>query len=132
MSRFDDELKVALRSEEPSAGFTERLMARVDDLQSTRQQNNQKIREKRSVLRMILELFNPGQVSWAMASALAGLMVFSAFGVIRYRENQRLLLEAAQGEAAKEQLIFAMKIASEKLNVAQKRVQATVDHPSVR
>lgn len=123
MSRFDDELKLALRREDPPEGFVERLMARIAEAETAAAAPAS---PGRSRLRALLGFFDPPQLRWAMAGALACLVLFSALGVHRYRESRRLMLEAAQGEAAKEQLIFAMKVASEKLNVAQRKVQQTV------
>jgi hypothetical protein len=66
-------------------------------------------------------------MKWAMAGAMAIALIVAGIGVHRYRENerQRMLAEIAEGEKAKEQVMMAMRIASAKLNIAQKKVQET-------
>jgi hypothetical protein len=65
-------------------------------------------------------------MKWATAGAMAVLLVIAGFGVHYRRENERRrLAEIAEGERAKEQVILAMRIASAKLNVAQKKVRET-------
>jgi hypothetical protein len=127
MNRFDDELRLALRREEPSPDFTNRVMARVAELQ--KQENP---REKTDWLRKLAEFFQPPQMKWmkwAMAGAMAAVLLIAGFGVHRSRENERRrLAEIAEGERAKEQVMLAMRIASAKLNVAQKKVYESASH----
>ena len=124
MNRFDEELKLALRREDPSPDFTDRVMARIAELQ-----RQEKSREKTDWLRRLMEFFQPPQMKWAMAGAVAVVLLIAAFGVHRSRENERRrLAEIAEGERAKEQVMLAMRIASAKLNVAQKKVYETASH----
>jgi len=124
MNRFDEELKLALRREEPSPDFTDRVMARIAELQ-----RQEKSREKTDWLRRLMQFFQPPQMKWAMAGAVAVVLLIAAFGVHRSRENERRrLAEIAEGERAKEQVMLAMRIASAKLNVAQKKVYETASH----
>jgi hypothetical protein len=130
MSHFDDELRRALSREEPSPDFTGRVMARVAELRK-----REKPREKKDWLRRLAEFFRPPQMSrtgwtkWAMAGATAVLLLIAVFGVHHRRENERRrLAEIAEGQRAKEQVMLAMRIASAKLNVAQKRVHGTAGH----
>lgn len=127
MNRFDDELKQALCREEPSPDFTDRVMARIAELQK-----QEKPREKTDWLRKLAEFFQPPQMKWmkwAMAGAMAVVLLIVGFGVQRSRENERQrLAEIAEGERAKEQVLLAMRIASAKLNVAQKKVYETASH----
>ena len=118
MNRFEDELKHALRREEPSPDFTDRVMARITELQ-----RQEKSREKTEWWKKLAEFFRPATMKWAMAGAIVCLLMFAAFGLHRYREHQRAIAEMAEGERAKEQVMLAMRIASAKLNVAQKKVQ---------
>lgn len=124
MSHFDKELRQALRRKEPSPDFTDRVMARVAELQK-----QEKPREKTDWLRKLAEFFQPPRMKWAMAGAMAVVLVIAGFGVHYRRENERQrLAEIAEGERAKEQVILAMRIASAKLNVAQKKVHETARH----
>jgi hypothetical protein len=124
MNRFDEELKLALRREEPSPDFTDRVMARIAELQK-----REKSREKTGWLKRLTEFFQPPQMRWATAGAMAVLLVIAGLGVHHRRESERKrLAEIAEGERAKEQVMLAMRIASAKLNVAQKKVRETAGH----
>jgi hypothetical protein len=125
MSRFEDDLKAALRPEEPSADFTERVMARI--AAAPAQTRQEKSREQGGWRRRLTGFFQPPEMKWAVAGAIACLLILAAFGISRYREyqhrQQQLMAEIAEGERAKEQVMLAMRIAGAKLNVAQKKVQ---------
>jgi hypothetical protein len=123
MSRLEDELRLALRREEPSADFTDRVMARIADLPATQKQ--EKPRESIGWLKRLTEFFQPPRMKWALAGAMAVTLLVAGFGLYSYRQQQRqrALDEIAEGERAKEQVILAMRIASAKLNMAQKKVR---------
>ena len=130
MNRFDDELRLALRREEPPPDFTGRVMARIAPLPSEEKQ--EKPREKTGWLRKLTEFFQPPRMKWmkwAMTGAMAVLLIITGFGVYQRRENERRrLAEIAEGERAKEQVMLAMRIASATLNVAQKKVYESAVH----
>jgi hypothetical protein len=114
---LERELKRALHREDASPDFTDRVMARV-----TAASGNAKRRHSRDESRWwrrLMEFFQPVRMKWAAAGAAALLLIFAAIGVHRYRAHQA---EIAEGERAKEQVMLAMKIASAKLNIAQKKV----------
>src|SRR5215510_8474633 len=124
MKNFDDELKLAFRREEPAPDFTDRVMTRIAELQS-----QEKPREKTDWLKRLVEFFQPPQMKWAMAGAMAVVLLIAGFGVHRSRENERRRqAEIAEGERAKEQVMLAMRIVSAKLNIAQKKVYETANH----
>jgi hypothetical protein len=119
MNHFEDELRQALRREEPSPDFTDRVMARVAELQ-----RRDKPREKTGWLRRLFEFFQPPQMKWAAVGAMAVLLIIAGLGWRHARENERRrLAEIAEGERAKQQVMLAMRIASAKLNIAQKKVR---------
>jgi hypothetical protein len=121
MNRIDEELKLALRREEPSLDLIDRVMSRVAELQK-----REKLVEGAGWLRRLAEFFQPPRMKWATAGAMAVLLVIVGFGVYLRRERERgRLAEIAEGERAKEQVMLAMRIASAKLNVAQKKVRET-------
>jgi hypothetical protein len=127
MSRLDDELRRAFRRREPSDDFAERVVARIA-LQQVAPEP-----EKTSWWAPLFAYLNPfamrrGQMRLALAGAIVCLVV-ATIGVHRYRERQR---EQVQGEAARAQVIFALQIASAKLNAAQKKVQSLSDDPGDR
>src|SRR5262245_65659803 len=84
MNSFDEELKHAFRREDPSPDFTDRVMARVAELQK-----REKSREKTGWLKKLAEFFQPPRMKWAMAGAMATLLVIAGFGVHLRRENER-------------------------------------------
>jgi hypothetical protein len=118
MNRLEDELKSALRREQPSADFADRVMARIARLPA----KQEKEREHTAWLKRLAAFFQPPQLKWAMAGAMACMLVFAGVGLKQNRERRRAI-EIAEGEKAKEQVMLAMRIASAKLNVAQKKVQ---------
>lgn len=124
MSRLENELRSALSREEPSPDFTDRVMARIQSLPAKTEQEK---REKIGWLSKIIAIFEPFQLKWAMAAALAILMLFAGLSLNRYRENQRMLAEIAEGERARQQVLLAMKLTSEKLNFAHRKVQQSVE-----
>ncbi len=147
MSKFDDELKLALRREEPSPDFTNRLMARIAQLPAaeTPSARQEKSRETGRLgdrgtgrrgdwWQRLIAVFQVPKLGWAMTGAMAVILFAGIFGALQYREHQLELRRQAElaeqaanaeGERAKEQVMLAMRIASAKLNVAQKKVQET-------
>ena len=130
MNKFDDELRMALRREEPSPDFTNRVMARIQAMEQSavinRQRKQEKLREQNNWRQRLADLFRPPAIKWAMAGAMAVVLIAAIFGVTRYREHQNQMAEItanAEGQRAKEQVMLAMRIASSKLNVAQRKVK---------
>jgi hypothetical protein len=107
MSRLDDALRELLKREDPGPEFTERVLARAAA----------EPRTERSWWRRLAAGFRPPKLRWAMAGALACVLVVASG--VRYEREQRL---KAEGEAAKQQLLLALRIAGSKLQVAQAKV----------
>ena len=112
MSRLDEELKIAIRRHEPPENFAERVVARIALGQATSQT------KAGSWWRPLLSFFEAPRARWAVVGAVACLLIAFA-GTYRYREYQR---EKAQAELAKAQVIYALQMASSKLNVAQRKM----------
>jgi len=129
MSRLDEELKIALARHEPPEDFAERIAARIALGQATRE------KESGHWWRPILRFLNPGmplqrlfeapRARWAIIGVVACLV--ATFGGYRYREYQN---ERAQAEMAKAQVIYALQIASTKLNTAQRKALGVVSQSS--
>jgi len=127
MSRLDDELRWALRRREPSPDFAERVIARIALQEAT------PLPERSSWWHTLLASANPfraerWKMRWAVVGALACLLT-AVIGVNRYRVNQRT---RAEGEMAKAQVMLALRIASAKLNFAQRKVLSRQDERNPR
>src|SRR5512144_1517736 len=93
---LDDELRAALRREDPSPGFAQRVVARA--------------KTKPAPHRFPSQSWFP-EMLWA--TALAAMLVIG-FGVSGYRERQ--------AERAARETVMALRIAAEKLNMARDKV----------
>ena len=89
---LEDELRAALRRDNPSTGFAERVVARAQS----------SARPTRSITRMI----------WA--AAIAALLVIGFSAAYEYRQMQ--------AERASRDAVIALRIAADKLNIARERV----------
>jgi len=113
MTRFDEELKQTLRREEAPEGFAERVLARV-----AKQTQPQMRRERHDFW---ANFFTRPLVRWASAVAISAALLA---GGIHYRQVQAER-ERAAGEAAKQRLILALRIAGSKLQLAKSKVNET-------
>lgn len=110
MNELDDELRQALGREPAPPGFAERVLRRVE--------------EEAPVER-------PGpsgsKTPWArrplFGLAAAAAIVAAVAGGIQYRSFERARAERAAGEAAKEQVIEALRITASKLQLVQEKVR---------
>ena len=101
--RLDQELRDALRRQKPSHDFEVRVAARVARAGSRRS--------------WWASIWTWPQLRWAAAAALCLLIV----GGITYQHEQRL--ERARGEAAKQQVMIALRIAGSKVQLARAKLQ---------
>ncbi len=103
MSRFEDILRRSLRREEAPPGFAERVLARTAASPSV------------GFWEELRAAFRPVPVRWAAVIALA--LVFG-MGLRYNAERQR----RAEGEAAKAQVLMAIRITAEKLEFTRQKV----------
>jgi len=89
---LDDELRAALRREDPSPGFAQRVVARTQSRPAWK--------------------FWPPRLIWA--TALAAMLVFGFVGAFEYRQMK--------AERAGRDAVLALRIAAEKLNMTRDRV----------
>jgi hypothetical protein len=103
MDRFEQELRSALRREQPSGEFTTRVLAKVT----------------RPAAREIWSRpwLNFPRMRWAVAMVLC-VVVLAGLG---YRHEQAR--RRAEGEAARRQVMLALRIANAKIKLAQMKVQ---------
>ncbi len=107
MTYTDEDLKTALRRHEAPGGFTERVLARVA---------NNPVAQPKLLRGSWLSIFTPPILQWASVGVTAAALIA---GGIHYRNMQR---EHARGEAAKQQLMLALRIAGNKLQLAKAKV----------
>ena len=97
---LENDLKRALRRESPPAGFARRVMERIERIEPERKR----------------------PVWWRAAAASVALAaVLGGYATHRVVEQRR-------GEAAKEQVLEAMRIASEKVRYAQEEARSIGSH----
>jgi hypothetical protein len=97
VTRLENDLKSALARREPPAGFAERVMARVPPTRK-----------------------GPATRYTWMAAAAAALIAILGGGAYEYQRTQKLRVE---GERAKAELVFALEIASQKLQHTKAKVR---------
>ena len=103
MTELEQQLAKALVRHEAPAGFTDRVLAAV-------QESDRRVPWWRKVM------VRPPASAWRLVPATVALVI--AMSGAFYQHHER----AEQGEAAKRQLVTALKIAGEKLHTAQQRV----------
>jgi hypothetical protein len=101
MNQFENELRRALQRVEPPQGFAERVLARTQTDHS-----------ELAPSRWWAGFLGTRGLRWAAACALSVVLATSGFLYQRAMERRR-------GEAAKEQLMLALRITSSKLQVAE-------------
>jgi hypothetical protein len=106
MTQLEDKLKHALQHVEPPAGFANRVLA----LAAKAEKDQQKRR------RIWSGFFATGGLRWAAACVLCVLL--AASGALYEHDMQR-----RRGEAAKEQLMLALRITGSKLQIAQQSLK---------
>jgi len=104
MIDFEDELRKALMRREPPEDFVQRVLAETHSAQRPAFQN----------------------FWWRFASVAALIIVLFSAG-FGYREHVRRV----KGEAAKQQLLTALRIAGNELRQTQMRIQKIENHEAV-
>jgi type II secretory pathway component PulL len=107
MNEFEDRLRQALQRREPPSGFAERVVARVPPRHA------------------------PVWTRWRSVAAIAAVLLVM-FSALLYEHHR-----AQRAEAANRQLMFALRLAAEKIDRVQHRVQnsspvMTVDRDEVK
>jgi hypothetical protein len=104
---LEDALRNALRREDAPEGFALRVLARALPQASAAQEAQRA---------SWLSIFSQPRLRW---SAVAAVTICLVIGGIYYRNLQR---QRAEGEAAKQQLMLALRIAGSKLQLAKEKV----------
>ena len=107
MSYLENDLKAALRREEPAADFIDRVLAQLQ----------RPAPSQPSWWEALAVLMRPPRLPWAVLSMILSVMIPVAG--VQYRKELRY---RAEGERAKKELLFAVQVAGSRLHHAQKRV----------
>jgi hypothetical protein len=114
MTRLEDQLRAALQHEEPPAGFADRVLGLAAE---------RDVRRERSLWFQFRSMFAVNRLSWA-AAVVVIVVVASGVG-LRIQEDRRV-----EGEAAKRQVMLALRITGEKWQVAAKEISGKTDTQS--
>jgi hypothetical protein len=107
MTHLEDELRNALKHKETPPGFAGRLVKRIRAETSATKSWGERY----------TSIFRHPRTAWCVG--VAAVILSIVIGITQYRSYQRGQLE---GEQVKTQLMLALKIAGNKLSLAQRRV----------
>jgi hypothetical protein len=110
MNSLEDNLRDALRRQEPSDGFAERVLSKIPE-------------RKEGWKPSLTSLFRMPILRWAAVGSLVICLLFAGWV---WQERERRI--RAEGEMAKAQLMQALRIASLKLNGARKKIHDSGRH----
>ncbi len=116
--KFEDELKRAFAPEEPGDEFTARVLAGVNAANAMKSANGRPAPTPKPLPRM------GTAARWRMALALAASLTITTSGVLWMRHVQYV----QDGERARAQVLVALRLTSEKLNVVRAAV-TQLDEP---
>lgn len=108
MKDLENELRSALKHQEPPANFAEDVLARIAREPAPRA----------GWRKALASIWSVPHLRWVAATALACLLIVA--GIVHLYRVER---ERAQAEAARAQLMQALRIASSKLNGTWRKVQ---------
>ena len=107
MSNLENNLKAALERTEPSPEFAGQVLARL----------NGQSHPKLAWWDMFRVLLRPPRIQWVALSIILSIMI--PFAGVQYQKERR---RRAEGEKAKDQLVFAVHVAGNKLHRVQQKV----------
>lgn len=128
----EDELRVALRRKEPGEGFTQRVIARVNQAQSEGAKPSARVKKSNGSFMAWWQL----RPAWALAVVAILLLAFGVAGYqyseYRHKEEMEIARQKQEqyrkeAEQAKQQAILALEIARNKLNHVLERAQLPVE-----
>jgi hypothetical protein len=105
MTPFEQELKKALARREPAAGFSERLLARIEE------------ERRAAAVPWWRKLLPQSRRMMAWAAPVCAVALLTS-GTVLYQEHQRTV----QGERARQQLLLALRITSDKLQATERQL----------
>lgn len=115
MQFSEDDLRAALRQKDPGERFTERVMAHVSQPQA-------RVATAGGTGSRLGELWHRLWLRPALTGAVAAMLIAGvSLGFLHYRNVQRW----REGEAAKQQVLLALRITNAKLNHVIGRVKTS-------
>ncbi|HEX4166936.1 MAG TPA: hypothetical protein VHZ55_15835 [Bryobacteraceae bacterium] len=123
MTPFEDELRKALGRHETSRDFTAQLFKKIEQ-QERGARSRSAPRSNNSLTNSLTQRWMGWRLQWTLAALL---LIVTGSGTVAYREHLRV----ERGEAAKQQLLVAMRITSKQLRAAQTRVREIEGHELV-
>lgn len=110
MKELDDELRRALRREPAPEGFADRVLERS--------------RESKAPAVVLRPRWGRWRISRPIVRLAAAAAIIAAIGVgVAYRNYEQARAERARGEAAREQVLEALRITASKLQLVQEKVR---------
>jgi hypothetical protein len=109
VNRLEQELKTALQQVEPPEGFADRVLARAAAAERPKASG--------AGWGWWQGLVHPRGLRWGLTGALCA-MIAGGGAVYKYEQDRR-----AAGEAAKEQLMLALRVTASKLQLAESKVR---------
>jgi hypothetical protein len=114
----EDDLRKALRREDPGPAFTQRVMARINQQQEAKAKAAQREPKRFAWLRWLAV-----RPAWSAAAAALVLLIGIGLGYWQYeRVQEEKRQEAAKAKEAERQVMLALRITNAKLNHVFKRV----------
>lgn len=123
MKPLEDELRRVLRRREPPVGFTERVLARAR--QETDGRNPVSTAQPARRARWAGWTWFGPRLRWGFAAIAAAILLAVSLSVWHYRQREEQ--QRREGEAARAQVIEALRITSAKLNRVRVKVQAATN-----
>jgi len=121
MKPLDDELRNALKRVEPPPGFAGRVMARVEQLAEERARTAAKPVRSRAAWSPASWFGRRMSLSFGALATMAAVVLL-AVGIALWQQH-RIEQERREGEAARAQLIEALRVTSAKLNHVRTKVR---------
>lgn len=111
MKELDDELRHALRREPAPTGFAERVLQRAEN-------------EAKAPAVVVRPEWGRRRLSRPLVRlAAAAALIAAVAGGIQYRNYENARAERAAGEAARDQVLEALRITASKLQLVQAKVR---------
>lgn len=119
----EDDLRKALRREDPGPVFTQRVMTGISQLKASQQQEAKAKASQREPMKFAWPHWLTVRTAWSAAVAALVLLIGIGLGYWQFeRVQEEKRQEAAKAKEAERQVMLALRITNAKLNHVFKRV----------